>query len=297
MVGSLVVVFPTPHEGGALLVRHGDQEWTFDPDLELTSTNARTPMFGYVALLKGVEHEVAPVISGHRVTLRYLLYVDVDPPLPAMDPASGPFSLTVPERAFRESLEALLENPEFLPEGGTLGFGLRHIYPVGSTIKHVYGLLKASDAVVYRSFRALGFQPVLYMYYECEPHDRDKVFHGALIDHRVDFRGHFYEESDLARVLPSEGGIRVYRRKSYSGEDDGSTNAEKIDWVTPVTTFSRQETAYIHYGNEPSLEVAYWDLCLVVRIGKAGERLKYQTIAQLKKESEADEVFWWESFN
>jgi hypothetical protein len=89
MVGSLVVVFPTPHEGGALLVRHGDQEWTLDPDLELTSANARTPMFGFVALLKGVEHEVAPVISGHRVTLRYLLYVDVHRPLPAVDPASG----------------------------------------------------------------------------------------------------------------------------------------------------------------------------------------------------------------
>jgi hypothetical protein len=43
--------------------------------------------------------------------------------------------------------------------------------------------------------------------------------------------------------------------------------------------------------------MAYWDLCLVVRIGKAGERLKYQTIAQIKKESEANEVFWWESFN
>ena len=30
MFGSLVVAFPTPHEGGALLLRHRGQEWTFD---------------------------------------------------------------------------------------------------------------------------------------------------------------------------------------------------------------------------------------------------------------------------
>jgi hypothetical protein len=30
MFGSLVIVFPSPHEGGALLLRHRGQEWTFD---------------------------------------------------------------------------------------------------------------------------------------------------------------------------------------------------------------------------------------------------------------------------
>jgi hypothetical protein len=51
------------------------------------------------------------------------------------------------------NFRALLENPECLPHGGTLGFGLRHSYAIRNEIQHVYGLLKASDAVIYRSFR------------------------------------------------------------------------------------------------------------------------------------------------
>jgi hypothetical protein len=47
MLGSLVIVFPTPHEGGALLVRHRGQEWSFDPGWEFTAS--RTPTIGRVA--------------------------------------------------------------------------------------------------------------------------------------------------------------------------------------------------------------------------------------------------------
>jgi len=66
----------------------------------------------------------------------------------------------------------------------------------------------------------------------------------------------------------------------------GYEGAEMMEWVTPMTTFSRQESTYNTYGNEPIEKIAYWDLCLVVRIGKAGERLMYPTIAQVKKEME-----------
>jgi hypothetical protein len=76
MFGSLVVVFPTPHEGGALLVRYRNQEWSFDSGREFKA--AHEPTIGYVVLLNDVEHEVMPVTSGHRVTLTYSLYRDVD---------------------------------------------------------------------------------------------------------------------------------------------------------------------------------------------------------------------------
>jgi len=284
VLGSLVIIFPTPHEGGSLLVSDGYQEWTFDPGRELTT--APTPTIGYVALFNDIEHEIAPITSGHRVTLTYNLCHDVVGPTPVKDPASGPFSLPVYERTFQETLEALLENPEFLAYGGTLGFGLRHVYPAGREIKHVYGLLKASDAVLYRSFRALGFQPALYLYYEWPKYSAHSA-KGALIDHLVDF-GRFAgppEEFDLARVVLDEGGIVVCRGDSYSAGDNEDERPVKVDWVTPVTRFNCQENAYVSYGNEPSLELTYWDLCLIVRIGKAGERLMYPTVAQSKKES------------
>ncbi|KAL1762821.1 hypothetical protein FB107DRAFT_285249 [Schizophyllum commune] len=40
MFGSLVIVFPTPHEGGALVLREGDREWTFDYAAELAQAPA-----------------------------------------------------------------------------------------------------------------------------------------------------------------------------------------------------------------------------------------------------------------
>lgn len=53
--------------------------------------------------------------------------------------------------------------------------------------------------------------------------------------------------------------------------------------VMSVTTFNRQSSAYVAHGNEALLGLVYGDVCLIVRIGKAGERLAYPTVAQLKE--------------
>jgi hypothetical protein len=283
MLGSLVIVFPTPHEGGALLVRHRGQEWSFDPGWEFTAS--RTPTIGYVVLLNDVEHEVTPITFGHRVTLTYNLYRAVDDPA-FEGPATGPFpSPPVYERRFRESFEALLENPEFLPHGGTLGFGLRHSYPIRNEIRHVYGLLKASDAVVYRGFRVLGFQPALYMYVEWTS-EVVSLTEGGLLDHVKEFQGFGEDNVDVTKEVLEDGGHIVYYDDQYRWGKYGYEGAEKMEWVTPMTTFSRQKSTYNTFGNEPIEKIAYWDLCLVVRIGKAGGRLMYPTIAQLRKEYE-----------
>ena len=160
MFGSLVIVFPTPHEGGALLLRHHGRQWIFDSGRELAA--ARQQFIGYVAFFSDIEHEVAPVISGYHVTLTYNLYFDGGGPVkdPVTDHLYTPQGTN--EQAFSEAFEALLENPEFLAEGGTLAFGLRHVYPIKRDLAPVYDALKASDAVIYKSVRALGFEPVLY---------------------------------------------------------------------------------------------------------------------------------------
>jgi hypothetical protein len=74
MFGSLVIVFPTLHEGGVLFLRHRGKEWTFDSGRELTTERQRS--IRYAAFFSDIEHEVTPVISGHRVTLTYNLYFD-----------------------------------------------------------------------------------------------------------------------------------------------------------------------------------------------------------------------------
>ena len=302
MFGSLVVIFPTPHEGGALLLRHRGHEWMFDSGRDLAAE--RQLSIGYVAFFSDVEHEVTPVISGHRVTLTYNLYFDNgrDSEPSSKDPVSEPLSLprAANENAFCEAFQGLLENPEFLPQGGTLAFGLRHIYPIDPLTRRplepIYGALKGSDAVVYQTVRALGFQPVLYLFYEwTTPNGFPEA---AVIDNVIDFHGSRNDEVvDIIKSIRYKGGIVVCEEGWKIDPEKGYENPEKIEWVTPVTTFNRQKGTYAAtYGNEPSVEVVYADLCLFVRIGKAGERLAYPTVSQLRKECERESQtshFWY----
>ncbi|KAH9953970.1 hypothetical protein BC827DRAFT_1272990 [Russula dissimulans] len=266
-VGSLIIIFPTPHEGGTFFLTHENNKWFFDDGPELAA--APDPTIGYVAFFGDISHAVTPVISGHCVTLTYELYLGDVEPVPGNGSASGNLIPRAHERAFRENLEALLENPEFLPDGGTLGFGLRHVYPINDGIKHVYGLLKGSDAVVYRSACALGFEPLLYMIYEWEPPDM-KSTEGGLIERLVDF-AEYYPDSedrlDLTTIIRKEGGIVVCQDlDSYLNEDGAYGRPEKIEWVTPNTTYNEQESTYLNMmGNEPALGFVYGDLCLVLK--------------------------------
>ena len=125
MLGSLVVIYPTAHEGGELILRHKDQQWKVDGK-SLTSSQS-SPSLAYVAFYSDIEHEVLKVTSGRRVTVTYNLYL-VDPVLKPAAPAITPNLQIVSN--FQTALQRLLKSPEFLPNGGTLGFGLAHLYPV-----------------------------------------------------------------------------------------------------------------------------------------------------------------------
>ena len=281
MFGSLVIVFPTPHEGGALHLRHRGQEWIFDSGQVLAAKDK--PSIGYAAFFSDIEHEVAPVTSGHRVTLTYNLYFENDEPISEDDAVSKHLAPPlVNEGAFTEAFTALLEDPEFLAEGGTLAFGLRHVYPIKDDLKHVYNVLKGSDAVVYQSVRANLFEPVLYMYYKND----GLGVEGVLIDRVVNFTQYYDPEGqDLVQFLHSKGGIIVSRERERLRDLSESlyATAEQVEWVTPMTTINQKEDAYISYGNESTLDFVYGEVCLVVRIGKAGDRLAFLTAAELKK--------------
>jgi len=70
MFGSLVIVFPTAHEGGALLLRKDEKEWTFDSAKAIAE--AEQPAIAYIAFYSDTEHEVTKVESGYRVTITYI---------------------------------------------------------------------------------------------------------------------------------------------------------------------------------------------------------------------------------
>jgi hypothetical protein len=280
MFGSLVIVFPTPHDGGALFLRHQGHEWIFD---SAPLATVDQPTIGYVAFFSDIEHEVAPVTSGHRITLTYNLYFDGGgDPVSENDVISE--HLVPPElpnqEGFSEAFKTLLGNPEFMAEGGTLAFGLRHVYPIEKSLDHVYDVLKGSDAVVYQSVRALGFEPVLYVYYK----DVYGYPQGAMVDKLMKFSDDCYEESSVLDAVQEEGGIPVRQVGEKMPERSYSDNRrrEPVEWVTPLTTYNRQTGAFVAYGNEATLGWAYGDECMIVRIGKAGDRMAFPTAAQVK---------------
>jgi hypothetical protein len=64
--------------------------------------------------------------------LTYNLYFDDGREPSSKEPVSKHLSLPrmTNENAFHEAFQGQLENPEFLPQGGTLAFGMRHVYPI-----------------------------------------------------------------------------------------------------------------------------------------------------------------------
>lgn len=67
MFATLVVVLPSEHTGGELIVRHTGREAVFDP------TGLDISEIAYAAFYADCEHEVRPIITGHRPCLVFNL--------------------------------------------------------------------------------------------------------------------------------------------------------------------------------------------------------------------------------
>lgn len=125
------------------------------------------PHIGFVALYSDVEHEVSLVESGHRVTITYNLYFadhDVTPSRLPVDPES-PSSL---EHVI-DLIRVLLIDPNFLPDGGFIGLGLKHQYPLsdGTQPASLEASLKGGDRVIMNAVRQHGLGASLCILYNC----------------------------------------------------------------------------------------------------------------------------------
>ena len=150
--GSLVVFYPTAHEGGSFLMRKQDHQWSFDSANVLTKHE--DPHLGYVALCGDVEHEVTPVTSGYRVTATYNLYFDQ-----SVHALPVPLSSMSAMDDFKTESSNLLIDPAFLSNGGYLGFGLEYAYPLSTSwhnLNYIKGCLKGVDADLMNVLQELG---------------------------------------------------------------------------------------------------------------------------------------------
>jgi hypothetical protein len=124
------------------------------------------------------------------------------------------------------------------------------------------------------------------MYYD----DDFSLHEGIIIDKVVSFNvfiDHDEEES-VRKFIQAEGGIlvrqdggRIYD-DPYSDLDDLKI-PEPMEWVTPMTTYNRKEGVFATCGDKMRICDIYGDACMIVRIGKAGDRLAYPTVAQIEK--------------
>ncbi|KZV60965.1 hypothetical protein PENSPDRAFT_659252 [Peniophora sp. CONT] len=282
MFGSLVLVYPTVHSGGALAFRHRGQEWTFDSASAVYQDGS--PALGYAAFYSDVEHEVLPVTSGYRVTITYNLYFD---DAKVAQPASGPFVSD-----FANRLQNLLDDPHFMPQGGYLGFGLRHAYPiefseeftfVRNGVQHIASVLKGSDAAVLRAAQAAGLSTRLHVAYDCKIYNSGRGYPRertvTVLARKV--VGGDYVEGGMWELLKEEqyGGVTLWPKG-----DDKCRVERTVHWVTPRTGASRVKSVVMAYGNEASLDYKYSELCLLVAVGKAGARTAKKNLVQDEKD-------------
>ncbi|KAF9063492.1 hypothetical protein BDP27DRAFT_1335043 [Rhodocollybia butyracea] len=162
MFGSLVIVFPTPHEGG-------DQSWTFDAAQALSNSTPTEPELAFVAFYSDVTHEVLPVTSGARITLTFNLYFEdstSESALPVIPTVTDQF-LTI-----KGAMTELLAEPRIVDGSiDTICFGLSHSYPVkrdkepGYDVRELSQFLKGSDSLLFRVCEGLGLSPSLKVFH------------------------------------------------------------------------------------------------------------------------------------
>ena len=278
MFGSLVIFFPTAHEGGSLLMRKNGVEWSFDSSKVLADDGE--PRLGYVALYSDVEHEVAAVTSGYRVTITYNLYFDH----PSSYKLPKPLSSVSAMNNLKDELSSLLIDPEFLPEGGYLGFGLEYAYSLPTSswaeLSHLEDRLKGVDADLMQAFKELSlvtsFWSVIeydYNLFACENRIPDSE--GDSFGENKGFMEWMIEDED-ALVLKAE-------------DSDTEVNIG-INWVKDLVKAHRGEQSFINYGNESYTDYAYHNVCLIAKVGKPGTRGIPESHAPISNEDYEEEL-------
>ncbi|KAJ7058409.1 hypothetical protein C8F01DRAFT_1148148 [Mycena amicta] len=282
MIGSLVVVLPTEHEGGALTLSHGEGRWVFDSAGRLkthqSTTSNSLPAVAYIAFFSDVTHTVEPVTSGYRVTLTYNLFLTARS---AGSASSNPNTRMAPppELACETSLRALLSNPKWFPTGGYLAFGLAHQYPVPrnpDTKKTLPVLdltfLKGCDARLRNAALRAGLEPRVRLVYKINEGTRHlaRVVMDAPveieweIDAQHDETGPDEQIEEQGKVLEEVGVEGVSARKN--------AKAETVHWVTPATGRNKAETSFTGYfGNAYDKDCVYGYAQLFVRIPAVGK--------------------------
>ncbi|KAL1718670.1 hypothetical protein EV715DRAFT_291062 [Schizophyllum commune] len=264
--GTLIVVFPAPHTGGALIFsdpKHG--ECIVDAAAHILPTNG-APNLVCVAFYGDVTHEVRKVTSGHRVTLTWNIYTEdglpaAGPPPPVvLDYDAGP----------RDALSSLLADDRLLPHGGYLGFGLRYEYPVSERSKLQPHHLKGGDSMIWRVCQALGLDVSIVYLYDMESNKdlqyplnkrEDASF---VMTSAVDLGG--AGNDDLGDEFTDAPVVRDAGTPCVLGPDDEKHEEFEVVWVTEHLKKNRLEELFVALGNDAYIDAMYGTVALFVKM-------------------------------
>jgi 2OG-Fe(II) oxygenase superfamily len=274
MVATLVIVLPTEHKGGDLLLL-GEKPWTFESSkLVSRAESGGIPRLAFVGFYSDVEHEVTPVDSGYRVTVTYNLYASqrtasISPQLHLATPE---------EKILHNSLRGLLSQPAVLPNGGFLGFGLTYKYPIAYDQRELdcfTGVLKGRDALIERTCEALGltisvqakYSAKFYSYRQEKEYNDSYLLPTTKTDRHLSNQDSYGTDDEFwAKRHFSVHGVKIRGFKA------GAEARHQVIWVTKPNDLMKVASPYLAYGNEASLAWKYGYLVLVAAVPPYDER-------------------------
>ncbi|KAF5332860.1 hypothetical protein D9611_005241 [Ephemerocybe angulata] len=265
LFATLVVVLPTVHTGGNLLLGKDGSILNFDSAKLVYGKENKEPQIAWAAFYSDIEHQVLPVEDGYRVTLTYNLHLPnlTEPKGLAFDSCT----------AVVKALSTFIATPTILPTGGALGFGLMYKYPIDPTkadLTKFTGALKGNDAMIRDACLSVGLTvAVKVLYYE-----RDRYLNGSdawiTDDVKTDDDIGWDTESSLRSRFRGVG-----KRVVTTDIESKSKSERKIPtvWVTPPNSMLTTNLAFATYGNEPSVGYMYGDLVLIATLPAYKERI------------------------
>ncbi|KAH6915406.1 hypothetical protein BKA70DRAFT_1181228 [Coprinopsis sp. MPI-PUGE-AT-0042] len=279
MIATLVIVLPTEHKGGDLLLMN--KHWTFDSANMVSKDATKDPRLAFVSFYSDIDHEVTPVESGYRVTVTYNLYCSkpLSPSIPKVSLRVSP-----EEKLVREAIRWILEKDEVLPKGGVIAFGLTYKYPIDPRdIKSLdttfQGLLKGGDALIERACQGLNLDlkvRALYMTSaDGDPTGGSKNrYYGDEIRYltrttSIDTPEDASEDSEeyLREALDAVG----YAAKDYDYSHKKSKK-KPVLWLTRPEGLLETSAPWMAYGNEASMSYIYGRLVLTAEVPAFDQR-------------------------
>ena len=261
MFGSLVIVLPSAHSGGALHLRHGDKEVIHE-----SSSKFNEPPYdsvSWIAFYSDVEHEVAVVESGYRVTLTYNLYFADEDPLESVPPAEY-----LASNALYKTFADLLAEPTFLPDGGVLGFGLEYDYPINPSTTQLWSLknvLKGQDALLFSIAETLKLEPALKVVYKTD-------YHGTFLCDSFCGDNYGFGVQNIADFLRDDHGGQMIEGGEVEDEDEDERINLEVHWIGGGSKNMKVKSYFLAYGNEASLGEIYGRVNLILTVGNKDSR-------------------------